>query len=187
MTTPPPHLGLGHGVDLLLRALPPSSGLPLLARHHHEVVTATAEEALQGLRENQLCFGLRGAGRRGGGGGGGGGGRSLQVPVLHLEERWKKKRGIGKRKREDLRHEGGDLQSQLLVHGEAASLDLVVQLAVLQVFAGRIVAEQSEAGQLRLPGADPLVQHVEELLHRGGAVEAHHLHAGGREDRSHHV
>lgn len=47
--------------------------------------------------------------------------------------------------------------------------------AVLQVFARWVISEQGEPRQLRLPHADPLVQRTEELFHRGGAVEAHHL------------
>lgn len=47
--------------------------------------------------------------------------------------------------------------------------------AVLQVFARRIVSEEGEPRQLRLPHANPLVQRVEELFNCGGAVEAHHL------------
>lgn len=46
---------------------------------------------------------------------------------------------------------------------------------MLQVLPVRVVGEEREAGQLRLPDADPLVQSVEELLHRGGTVETHHL------------
>lgn len=47
--------------------------------------------------------------------------------------------------------------------------------AVLQVFARRIVSEEGEPRQLRLPHANPLVQCVEELFHCSGAVKAHHL------------
>lgn len=47
--------------------------------------------------------------------------------------------------------------------------------AVLQVFARRIISEEGEPRQLRLPHADPLVQRIEELFHCGGAVETHHL------------
>lgn len=47
--------------------------------------------------------------------------------------------------------------------------------AVLQVLPVRVVGEEREAGQLRLPDADPLVESVEELLHRGRTVETHHL------------
>lgn len=46
---------------------------------------------------------------------------------------------------------------------------------VLRVSAGRVIGEQGEPGELRPPGADPLGQREEELLHRGGAVETHHL------------
>lgn len=46
---------------------------------------------------------------------------------------------------------------------------------MLRLFAGRVIGEQGKPRQLRLPDTDPLVQRVEELLHRGGAVEAHHL------------
>lgn len=47
--------------------------------------------------------------------------------------------------------------------------------AVLQVLPVRVVREECEAGQLRLSDADPLVQSVKELLHRGGTIETHHL------------
>lgn len=46
---------------------------------------------------------------------------------------------------------------------------------MLQVLPVWVVREECKAGQLRLSDADPLVQSVEELLHRGGTVETHHL------------
>lgn len=46
---------------------------------------------------------------------------------------------------------------------------------MFRLFAGRVICEQGKSRELRLPDADPLVQRVEELLHRGGAVETHHL------------
>ena len=49
---------------------------------------------------------------------------------------------------------------------------------MLQVLPGGVVGEESEAGELGLPEAHPLVQRAQELLHRGGAVEAHHLRRG---------
>lgn len=50
---------------------------------------------------------------------------------------------------------------------------------MLQVLPVRVVGEEREAGQLRLSDADPLVQSVEELLHRGGTIKTHHLCALG--------
>lgn len=52
---------------------------------------------------------------------------------------------------------------------------------MLRLPARRVIGEQGEAGELRPPGADPLGQRVEELLHRGGTVETHHL----RDKREH--
>lgn len=47
--------------------------------------------------------------------------------------------------------------------------------AVLQVLPGRVVGDEGEARQLWLPHGDALVQSVEELLHDGRSVKAHHL------------
>lgn len=46
---------------------------------------------------------------------------------------------------------------------------------MLRVSARRVIGEQGEPRELRLPDADLLGQRVEELLHRGGTVETHHL------------
>lgn len=54
---------------------------------------------------------------------------------------------------------------------------------MLQVLAERVVGEEREAGQLRLPDADPLVQRVEELLRRGGTIETHHLRESNATER----
>lgn len=46
---------------------------------------------------------------------------------------------------------------------------------VLRLSARRVIGEQGEPGEPGLPHADPLGQSVQELLHRGGTVETHHL------------
>lgn len=59
--------------------------------------------------------------------------------------------------------------------------------AVLQVLPVWVIGEECEAGQLRLSGADPLVQSVEELLHRGGTIKTHHLCDRNAREPHHHA